>query len=316
VADHVIPIKNRLDIPHATDSRFHKILSAHLKQRGRYKEAEEMNSQPLWHAEYFQLNQSSLFKKATLEQQQEILERCSRHLLNESYFIEKSGLTYCAKMVLLAESTDIAQVYSLISADEATHLAWITPFVKAEDRLKPQGAFLQFLSKLIEECDPNTLAYVVQVILEGWGVHHYRSLAKSCRAENLRSVFQDIVKDEALHCYTGEVLFNADRCSPIQLKFIEDCLAHYTEMVRVGPQGIVSAMEEVLGSLNLSDKTILFEELNTQNESRHKLSILKNLMSQPGIENSVYQLDKQGKFSPYSAAQCAVLHQSISSVAS
>ncbi|MEQ1704629.1 MAG: hypothetical protein ABL867_01490 [Rickettsiales bacterium] len=57
--------------------------------------------------------------------QRAAIDACNRTLMNEAYFIEKSGLAYTAKMILKTESTDTAQLYALIGADEAMHLAWI-----------------------------------------------------------------------------------------------------------------------------------------------------------------------------------------------
>ncbi|MEQ1843862.1 MAG: ferritin-like domain-containing protein, partial [Verrucomicrobiales bacterium] len=236
-----LPVSLRLDDGDTgTGTPISQIVESHLKSRGRNRSCEPVDPDTLWDVAYFGLDRVRLFRQATETQQKEVLAGCARGLLNEAYFIEKSGAAYCAKMILLAESTEVRQVYSLIAADEASHLQWIRPHVLEADRDRPSGALLTFLGDLIERCDRNTLAYLVQVILEGWGLHHYRSLSQSCCHPGLREIFQAIHKDEALHHHTGEVLFDPRQVTTAeQQSLVRSSLRTYTEMVRVGPQGVV-----------------------------------------------------------------------------
>lgn len=292
-----------------SDPELSRIIESHLKSRGRDLPAGSADLDSWWDAEYHGLHQVTLFQKATREQQREILAGCARQLLNEAYFIEKSGTAYCAKMILLAESTSIRQVYGLIAADEATHLQWIRPFIEESDRGTPDGPLLQFLSNLIERCDMNSLAFLVQIILEGWGLNHYRHLSRRCRHGALRDVFHAIYKDEALHHHTGEVVFDPKLVdTKDQQSLIRESLRGYSEMVRIGPQGTVTLMDQVLGGLDRKRKTEVFAELECEAQSQQKLTLLKKLMWGPGRERYVAELDNQGGFIPYSAADCAGYH--------
>ena len=298
----------RLEDPDAdSDSPLSRIVESHLKIRGRNRNFESgTDLDSLWDAEYFGLHRVGLFQKASPEQKREILAGCARNLLNEAYFIEKSGAAYCAKMILLAESTEVRQVYGLIAADEATHLQWVRPFVVETDRVEPNGPLLKFLSELIERCDRNSLAFLVQIILEGWGLSHYRSLSQSCQHEPLREIFHAIYKDEALHHHTGEVVFDPKEVESVeQNELIRESLRGYAAMVQVGPQGVVSVLDRTFGGLDSNRKTQVFAELNTEIQSSGKLKLLRELMLGPGREKYVAELDEEGAFTPFSPSVCA-----------
>lgn len=299
----------RLDEPdRAEESPLAQIVSSHLRSRGRSQPFQMPRLDSLWDAAYFGLDRVKLFQAATDDQQREILAGCARNLLNEAYFIEKSGMAYCAKMILLADTTAVRQVYGLIAADEASHLQWLRPFVAEADRGQPRGHLLQFLPELIEHCDMNTLAFLVQIILEGWGLSHYRSLSQHCRQPELRDVFHAIHRDEALHHHTGEVVFDpALVVSAAQRQLIEESLHDYTQMVRVGPQAVVGVVDRVLGGLAKKDKVAVFAELQTESQSREKLKLLRELMWGPGRESYVLKLDEQDGFTPYAPEVCATV---------
>lgn len=295
----VIPIENRLDKPHiGANKKLGKILDAYIKKQGRHKPYLDHNQSFYWDAEHYHLHTSTLFQQASAEQKRRILEKCSQNLISESYFVEKSAAAYCGKMMLLAETTEIAQTYSMIANEEAIHLQWITPFIHEGARHCPQGFFLKFLSSLIEECDAHLLPYLVQIILEGWGLHHYKNLARQCLNGDLRDIFLSIVRDEALHHHAGEVIFDAHKTTDSQHVTIEECLKTFCEMVRVGPVDVIGAVEEELGGLNHAEKKQLFDEIDGFTSTLKKLNLLKELMLQPGMEKTVQRLEDQHFFTP------------------
>jgi hypothetical protein len=297
---NTLTVINKLQASHdGNNLELQKIISGRLKRLGRDRQLTIIPNAIYWPAEFFGLHQSTLFLQAGFEQQTEILSRCSQHLLQEAYFIEKSGLAYCAKMVLLAETTEAAQAYSLIGADEATHLHWVTPYIQPFSRTEPTGVFLDFLTALIEEGDANCLAYLLQVILEGWGLQHYRSLAADCLDPHLQTLFLDIIRDEALHQQTGTLLFQPQKLSVSQQNFLLDSLATFLDMVRRGPEAVVMQVESVLGHLNTQQKTQLLQQISAGSQIANKLKILQKLMHIPGCDYFIEQLDAKKMFVPH-----------------
>ncbi len=300
-----IQVRNNLSAPHAgKQSPLYRMI---LSKTGMSSEFEPstIDYSTLWSDEWWGFHTSVVYTKLSNEQQRRLLERCNQSLLNEAYFIEKSGLAYCAKMVLTAECTDKAQLYSFIGADEAKHLAWIEPYLDAQEKQLPSGHFLLFLSKLIEEFSPALLVYLVQIILEGWGLDHYNRLSKSCAQPQLSKIFSSILKDEALHHKSGNLLFDSTVFSVADFSLISDALQGYTQMVRVGPQAAVAAIDQISGGLSLEDVEEVLVALRHEEETVRKLMLLKQLMLQPGVEDLVEKLNAAGSFAPMSSREAA-----------
>lgn len=302
-----IPVNTKLNAIHqGKDSHLYPMISAKTLRKEKTATSGGSNTL-LWQASWWGFDRSQFFNQLEPTQQHHLLAACNRLLINEAYFIEKSGLAYTAKMTLLAESTDIAQLYSLISADEARHLAYIEPFILEADKTKPYGAFLEFLSSLIETYPPYMLVYLVQIILEGWGLDHYRRLMQGCQDPTLKQRLQHIVKDEALHHQSGISLYNPTLFSKKDREALYFCLNRYTEMVRIGPQSALYAVKQVVGTLSLEEKEDLLNALQHHTETTRKLLLLKELMTQNGVEDVVEKLEKEGKFTPLSTHEAALL---------
>lgn len=307
-----ISVRNNLDAPHAgKESPLYRMIAGKTGTSGNASlpDLSLFDFAALWSADWWGLNSSAVFRELNCEQQTEVLARCNRSLLTEAYFIEKSGLAYSAKMVLTAKNTDEAQLFALIGADEAKHLAWLEPYVHADAKRLPRGHFLSFLSNLIEDYPPRLLVYLVQIILEGWGLDHYNRLAKGCAHPELSKVFAAIFKDEALHHRSGGILFDGAQISRRDYSLIEDALQHYSLMVRVGPQEALSIVDRVAGGLSDSDLTEVLVALRHQDETQRKLLLLRQLMNQPLVSQVVGTLDEEQCFLPVSlreAVDCFV----------
>jgi hypothetical protein len=298
-----IAVRNNLVAEHAgAESPLYPLIAAKIGRQAQAFPAGGI----LWPAAWWGLDRSATFNRLPQDMQRAALSLLGRGLLNEAYFIEKSGLAYTAKMVLLAPDTDVAQLYALIGADEATHLAWIEPFVPVEDKTRPLGPFLSFLSSLIEQCAPRVLVYLVQVILEGWGIDHYRRLADGCLDPALAGIFRRILKDEALHHRSGILQHDAG----LSGEGLEEALRTYAEMVRVGAQGALGTIDAAAGGLAAEDLRDLMTALGHEAETTRKLALLKSLMLQPGMEMVVAALEAEGLFKPLSVTQAVELYLS------
>ncbi|CAN5555351.1 hypothetical protein BH10CYA1_BH10CYA1_25510 [soil metagenome] len=304
-----IHVRNNLDAPHAgKDSPLYRLIASKTGTTS-LPNQDLLDYASLWSADWWGLSSSSVFAKFTVEKQNEVLSRCNRSLLTEAYFIEKSGLAYSAKMVLTAKSTDEAQLFALIGADEAKHLAWIEPYLSTDAKQLPHGHFLSFLSNLIEEYPPRLLVYLVQIILEGWGLDHYSRLSKNCMQPELAKIFAAILKDEALHHRSGALLFDATQFSKSDYSLVEDALQHYSLMVRVGPQAALAVVDEVAGGLSDQELQEVLIALRHQEETPRKLSLLTQLMNQPLVDQVVETLAAKQCFLPASlreAVDCFV----------
>lgn len=306
-----ISIVNSLYLPHeGSNSLLEKTFKGSLRRKGRLGESLHYDEQKLaWPISLFTLQQSSLYQSLSQELQHLIARTCNDFVLTESYFIEKAGLAYSAKMIALGETTEIRQMYGLIASDEAVHLSWLAPYLTHEQRVTPQGKFIQHISSMIEDCDANTLYFLIQTVLEGWGITYYKTLGKLCQWESLQKTLLDIVKDEAIHHNAGVALFDPKRLTQQGHAFIFDGMKRYADILRVGVFNIVACCEQHLGALSLNELIALFRALETEQSSLIKLKILKSIMQQPVTGDVLETLEAQGYFTPYSPEECAKIYQ-------
>lgn len=238
-------IETRLHAPPLPETHALKsVLTAALKTRPVPRPTSE--TPVYWPAPYFRLNQVSLFREADEETRQHVLTACSRSVFAEAYYIEKSGMYFAAKMDLLAETTDERMLYSLFGADEAAHFNWVGAYADDEAVTgHAQSPFIRFLDEALRSEERETLCYLVQVILAGWGIAHYRALAAACGDSGLRTALENILKDEGRHHASGVVLSRERTLSAAQFKRLADILAELLRMAQAGPQTVVAHLSNV-----------------------------------------------------------------------
>lgn len=286
-----IDVRALLDSPPwSSDRALQAILDSLLRQRKIDLPDEVVDPASLWPPSSFGLDRVTAFVAASSERQQEIVRRCAKQRLGEALSIEKLGLAFCAKMTLLAETTEERMLYALIAADEAMHFHWISRFAEETDARAP---FLEFLSDIVEQGSQAALTMLVQVVLEGWGVHHYRSLAHDCMHPALREVLGRVVIDESRHHGSGERLMRRRSVTAREREAIVRALQRLLDMVRCGPQAVVAAIAP-------PNRVLAFEQLGGDDTSA-KLELLRSLIASAAIEGLVDELD----FTPMNPTECA-----------
>lgn len=256
-----------------------------------------------WQAEFFGLDQVTLFQASSPTEQQQILQLVNQALLTEAYLIEKTGIAYMSKMALLAETTEERMLYALFSGDEVNHLAQIRPFLSAEP-VNIDDSFLRFLADLVDSEDKSLLLFVIQVVLEGWGLSHYRHIAKHCSDRTLGEIFRGFLQDESRHHGTGVTLFNRQSLSVNSQANIIETLTLFLRMVQSGPQRIVGALAQIKGGLSPQQQVKIFTELDTETHSATRLNLLRSLMEKSGAGAIVAALNQQELFQPFPPEKC------------
>lgn len=282
------------------------VLASAIKSRAVFEREDRNASQIFWPAKHFNLDRVTVFRDASEAEKEQILEGCCRDLLEEAYWIEKLGMYFAAKMSLMAYSTEERMLYSLFAADEAVHFNWISGYVSAESVAAPSGnPFIKLLDDLLRGEDKLALTYIVQVILEGWGISHYHSLSRDATDVGLKKIFESIIKDEARHHASGLVLFNEQKPSSEQVESLIETMSRILFMVQIGPQSIVSRIEQVKGHVSRAQKVKIFEELLCEIGTRKRLDVLKSLINSAARAEPISApLDRNGSFKPYSAIEC------------
>ncbi len=290
-----------------SEDRLQSVLRASLRKH-LPKTLAQPQRQPFeyWDSSFYGLTKIPRFQKMDSTRQRQVLEECAQGLLEEAYFVEKAGIGYAAKMVLQSETLEERQIYGMIGGEEATHLAQISPYLAKSPPVGTDDPFLRFLSDLIEDAPKSVLLLVVQVVLEGWGLTHYRSLASGCLDPGLKAVLDGIVLDEARHHGSGVILFESRALSVPEIELAVETLEGFLSMVRVGPQRVVAALNRASGGLNRRELVTLFEELETESHSAKRLQTLKDLLKSETAEPIMAQLIKRGAFEPMPPESCVL----------
>ena len=260
---------------------------------------------PQWAAEFFNLHQCKAFSEAPATKQEEILGKCSAGVLEEALFIEQSGLAFGAKMGLLAESVEERMLYALFMSDEATHYHQVRRFLPGLGAQCTPSEFHVLLAQLIEEGDRESLVFTIQVVLEGWGLIHYRTLADNCLSPEFEGVLHSILRDEARHHGSGLVLCKRRGLPEQSHEFVFEILSRFLGMIQRGPQSVVAAIEEVSGGFTKSQRIKTFEDLDAVAHSQERLTLLRGLMEQDGFHKIVDRLNSLHLFTAKSARECA-----------
>ncbi|MCQ4165571.1 hypothetical protein [Tahibacter harae] len=262
---------------------------------------------PLWPAEHFGLHRLRVYSDARTEQQRGILNHCAQGLLRESWFVERGGMEFCARMVLAADSAGERQLYSLIGADEAAHYAWLQPWLPAGSGA--MDTFNRFLADCVAQSTPQPLAYLMQVVLEGFGIVHYDGLAANCNDPALADTLRRMAEDEALHHAAGLAAFRAERLGRAEREFLLDASYAFLQMMRSGPQAVVAALDQGLEGLDITAAQALFAMLDDGATTAAKLQRLRRLMDQPGMGWLLENLEARGAFNPCDADEMAAVYR-------
>ncbi|MGV3525461.1 MAG: ferritin-like domain-containing protein [Candidatus Sericytochromatia bacterium] len=243
----------------------------------------------LWSLQALGLGGVSCVQAASEEVQQALRAQLGRGRLSEAWQIEKAGLSFAAKMSLLAESSAEQQLYALFGAEEAQHFALIQqalgPLTPAPD------PFITLLHAMIAEGSRSSLQLMIQVVLEGWGIEHYANMMKQCQHAPLKAGLQQILSDEGAHHGSGVSLFKAAQVSQADLAQMVEFMTPFLYMVQIGPVSALQAVHEQLGGLTRAQEARVLDEMDAVADTTRKLQLLRQLMLKAEGHALVERLD-------------------------
>lgn len=285
------------------NNRENKVLEGILKRSNRnYGKAFSAESDAIyWSAESFGLDRVKAYREASPEIQKKILAECSYTLLREAFAIERAGMAFASKMVLLSDDLESRILYSQFAAQEAAHYQAIAAYIPHEPTDLADDPFLGVLKAAIEQGDRMTLTLIIQVFLEGWGLLHYKKLQKDCLNPGLADEFRQILQDEAHHHGSGIALLNLDNLTKDQRNHALVTLKTLLSMVASGPWNVATILQKYLAEGSQSP-TVFFSELGHEFETPQKLQQLRRILEVGGAQCFVDELDRE-KFFPLTVAQ-------------
>lgn len=208
--------------------------------------------------------------------QEEVLRLLSKDLLDEAYFVEKAGIVYSAKMALLSKTIEEQELYAHFTHQEACHLEMLEPFLDDSPDCT-QSEFLILLRDLVESGDKQCMTYFIQILLEGFGLHHYQSMRVGCNEPTLVHVFDLILKDEAQHYRSGLALYAPNSLTVQQNLWITRATFQFQDYVRKGPIRVINAISKVYGKLHINQYNQFLLDIGAEAQIKTSLKLLESL---------------------------------------
>jgi hypothetical protein len=208
--------------------------------------------------------------------------------LNESYYIEKLGMSYCAKMILMSESEEEKALYSTFACDEATHLYEVKNFLHENQQQTYRGnGFLKFIADVVQNESPKVCQAILQVGLEGHGIGYYHWLNNGCLDRDFQNVLRRIISDEASHHGSGVTIASQCDFAGRDLNALQTHIAQLTSFLNCTHLPTVAVLEQLVGGLTEPQRVQVFSELNVEEANGAKMTNLAHLLRISKLDQKV-----------------------------
>jgi hypothetical protein len=219
------------------------------------------------------------WQKSSQQLRDNFLWERSRYTLNESVLVENLGFTFNSKLMMLEEDLEIKSLHANFAFDEVAHLNMIRPFLFFD----PAGGqesnpLLQEIGRCIELGDAAALNFMVQVVLEGFGIAHYSGLAAGCTDPELKTVLEDIVKDEAFHHGGGVLSLKHKEMTSEGIEFICDVMENVASFFANWAHPFFRSMHLVQGSITKEQMNQFLADTNANALASERIAALKKLV--------------------------------------
>ena len=250
----------------------------------------------LWGAQRYNLHQSSVFSSLSESEQVKYLERMTELNLALSAFIETSGHNYGAKMILLSETLEEKSTYALFASDEAVHLREFHNFMNFSYDLKTHHhPMLNPLAEVIRDGSKTSLVFVIQVLLEGFGMGHYNGLRETRLLDSLKDTYDRILKDEARHHGTGVILAKEETPTKEEQEQIFEYTRAFVSAMQ-SAHWLSETFEFVGKPLTNDQRQKLWSEIGFELILKNRLEKLKDMLRKVDSFGLVERLEKDMLF--------------------
>ncbi len=254
-----------------------------------------------WDDTQWGLDRSAIFRSMSSASREQVLRRLSQQSLTLAYFIEKSGLHFGAKMILLAESVEEKSLYSLMVGEETLHRKMIELFLVEQPGSKYEfHPLLPALSEIITGSSREVLIFIVQVLLEGFGIMHYHSLREGCKDPQLRAVFTNVLQDEANHHGSGLLLWSQSTVSANDHDRIFEATRIFMKAL-VSANWVSQAIEAEGRAMTNNEKEDFLREIDWEGRIGERLKKIRTLIEKSGHRTLTESLEREHLFAvaPY-----------------
>lgn len=300
--------KNKLHLKNLPEQQSHmeRLLKISFAANGHSAVSNTSPDGIYWAENFFSLNRSKLWENLKDDQKIRVLTSMNESLLREAYYIENSGMLYAAKMNLMAESKEERSFFSIMGYEEAQHLQYLTPFFNDNIISTEVPSFSGHIGKIITEGDRPSNLFLIQILLEGWGLSYYQDLADHSKDPGLKSIFTKILKDEARHHSAGVILLEAKQTE--SNSFLLDAFHELINMVRIGPWTLIQEIKKEMNDLSEKHLKLLISDLDAVNVTNQKLAKLKLLTEKSMGADLLKTFERNGIWQSYTEDEMLKMH--------
>lgn len=277
------------------------IISKSLKARG--IETPSENLSPYWTASFHGLNKIGVYQDLREEAKNSLLIDLSQAQLEEAIHVERRGIDFASKMILMARSDEEKQIYSLIHADELEHFFEIKRFLHRNEASEDENPFIVLLKEIVDTSDSYLMVFFLQIILEGWGMTHYNDLSSNCSDPKMQVLLKRILHDEARHHGTGLVHYKLRADEKRDVDAMTEIMAKFLYMIQIGPQTAIGHLNRYHQGLTKSQIEEAFNECSSVINAQKTLNGVKRLLSHDLDQSLIERLDKRGMFRAFTAQE-------------
>jgi rubrerythrin len=250
-----------------------------------------------WGEQQYNLKDSSLYKSLDKTTQNKILSEFGLHTLCTSYYIEKLAVSFCAKMVMLAESMEEKALYSIIGAEEAEHwLEFKNLLVDSPEDTDYQSPFIDALQDCIEKSDRLTSMFMAQNLLEGFGLIHYGHLRDTTTNETLKAVFTKIVEDEGRHHGSSIVLFQNCKAESFDRNDLITRADFIIRCIKSPKRHIIKTLKNHCPDMTSQDEETLIKEINLKKQVEFRTKAIYQMVKKSNAHGILDSLEEMGSF--------------------
>ena len=237
----------------------------------------------IWDEDFYHLKSSSIWKGLTADDRETILLALGEKILQEAYFIECGGMAYAGKMNLTAKTKEEREFFCFVAEEEAKHLRMVESLANFNTSLDSIPSFALLIGEIIQEASKPSHLLLIQILLEGWGLNYYKSLARNARDENVAAVFKAILKDEIRHHSAGVILFsshlNQNEIKDNEAGEFLGYLERIAFMVKVGPYSAAHECFKRTSNKSKADLEKFLLETDAVSVTSGKMELLGQLLS-------------------------------------
>lgn len=242
---------------------------------------------PLWRPDFYRVHESPYWTRLPEEKKEQFLRLSSKCILKEAISIEHAGIAYANKMALLAQSQEERQYYTTVAYEELNHLYLLQPYFDfSVDKDSP--SFSNMIASFVENESRRDSIILIQVLLEGWGIQHYQSLANGTDNIELKNILSKIVFDETRH-HSGGVILSQYIGHAISLDLIRK-IQSIVDAIRIGPYQVAFMLSHLNNLNSYAEVGFLLNSISATETTLSKLKIVKQNLSKTLSDDQLSQV--------------------------